>query len=272
VLTDGHPSKRLGQHWLTDARVIRRLVDAVVCEPDALCLEIGPGRGALTLPLAQRVPRLIAVELDARWVASVRTQCSALPQVTIVHDDILTYQPPAAQPLVVVGAIPYQLTSAILERLIAWKAHLRRAYLVVQREVAQRLAATPGTPSWGRLSCLAQYQCLIVPGAVIPRSAFRPPPRVESQLVTLTPRTRPPCRVVDERLFFALIARLFQTRRKTIAHSLKRWDQLSGSTAAIPPLLHRVGIAPQARGETLSLAQLATLANALVHVDVPRNG
>lgn len=259
------PSKRLGQHFLVDERHARRFTGLVRCEPDALCIEVGPGQGSLTGLLAPAVPRLIAVELDGRWVPELRRGCAALPHVTIVQGDILRFEPPAGQPLVVVGAIPYQITSPLLERLVSWQPRLRRAYLIMQREVAQRLAASPGTSAWGRITCLAQYHFEIRKRWNIPPGAFRPRPRVDSSVVELTSRATPPCRVEDEAFFFSMIGRLFQQRRKTLWNTLRSWEPLSLDELPLRAALAAARVEPSIRGESLSLDALARLANRLRH-------
>lgn len=261
------PFKRLGQHFLVDQRQVRRFVDLVRCEPDALCVEIGPGQGSITDVLASRVPRLCAVELDARWIPALRERLAAFSHATITHDDILRYEPPDRQPLVVVGAIPYQITSPLLERLSTWQPRLRRAYLIIQREVAQRLAAQPGTAAWGRLTCLVQYHFEVTKRWDIAPESFRPRPRVQSSVVELVSRATPPCRVDDEAFFFRLIGQLFQQRRKTLWNALRSWDALPLSEPQLREALVALRIAPSIRGETLSLEQLARL-SALLHKTV----
>ena len=256
-------SKHLGQHFLVDGRQVRRFVELVQCESDALCIEVGPGQGVTTECLAPQVPRLCAVELDARWIPALRERCAAFPQVTVLHGDILRFEPPPHQPLVVVGAIPYQITSPLLEQLAGWKPRLRRAYLIIQREVAQRLAASPGTSAWGRISCLVQYHFEVRKRWDVPPEAFRPRPRVQSAAVELISRPAPPCRVEDEPFFFALIGRIFQQRRKTLWNALRSWDRRLRSESQLREALDAVHIAPSMRGETLPLADLARLANHL---------
>lgn len=258
------PSKRLGQHWLVDARQIRRFVEFVPSDPEAWYIEVGPGTGNLTVALAPKVPRLLAIELDARLLPGLRARCAAFPHVGVVDGDILEFEPLTDRAVIVVGAIPYQITSPLLGRFVtAWKPRLARAYLIVQREVAQRLAAEPGTKAWGALTCLVQYHFQVRLHWHIPPGAFRPPPRVHSSVVELVSRTEPPCRVEDETLFFALITQLFQTRRKTLWNTLRSWDRLRLSERELRARLEAVGIAPTIRGETLSLAALARLSNAL---------
>lgn len=256
------PSKRLGQHFLVDPRHLKRFVHLIHCEPDALCLEIGPGTGNITVELAPRVTALHAVELDARRLAALRERVAAWPHVNVAHADILRYEPPE-RPLVVVGAIPYQITSPLMERLVMWKPRLRRAYLIIQREVAQRLAAVPGTKSWGRITCLAQYHFEVRRRWDIAPAAFHPRPRVHSSVVELVSRPRPPCEVEDEALFFALIAQLFQHRRKTLWNALRSWGDLQLTETCLRDLLAVGHLAPTIRGETLSLIALARLANLL---------
>lgn len=256
------PSKRLGQHFLVDKNHAKHFVSLVRAEPDALCIEVGPGTGNLTTLLAERVPRLLAVELDHRRVAALTERCSAFPHVTITHGDILRCDPPGDEPLVLVGAIPYQITSPLLERCVAWKSRLRRAYFIVQREVAQRLAAAPGTPEWGRLTCLAQYHFTVKRHWDVPATAFAPRPKVVSSVIELATRAVSPV-TVDEPFFFAMIAQLFQGRRKTLWNMLRSWTVLAGDEAHIRAALATARIAPTVRAETLGLPELAALAKSL---------
>lgn len=253
---DVHLTKRLGQHHLVDAHAIERALKPLALALGETVVEIGPGLGALTEPLAQRGAHVIAVELDRKVAELLQQRLQAYPQVEVLCQDFLTYAWPPA-PVTVVGAIPYQVTSEILVALCAQRAHIRQALLIMQKEVAARLVAAPSTKAYGRLSLLVQYAWHVRRVCEIPRTAFFPAPRVNSTCVQLLPHAAPPVAVRDEAAMFALIKAGFGQRRKTLLNSAK---------AAYPDLaqaLARAGLSPTIRAEALSLAQFAALANEL---------
>lgn len=254
---DVHLTKRLGQHHLVDAHAIDRALSPLALSPGETVVEIGPGLGALTEPLAQRGAHVIAVELDRKVAELLRQRLQLYPQVNVVCQDILAYAWPHTQPVTVVGAIPYQVTSDILVMLCAQRARVAQALLIIQKEVAARLSAAPSTKAYGRLSLLVQYAWQVKRVCEIPRTAFFPVPRVDSTCVQLLPHLSPPVAVRDETAMFALIKAGFGQRRKTLLNSAK---------AAYPELsqaLARAGLSPTIRAEALSLAEFAALANEL---------
>jgi len=266
TLLQGHHlrlTKRLGQHHLVERRIVEQLLDRWELSRDETVVEIGAGLGALTEPLAQRVGRVIAVEVDRAICALLAERLAAQRQVTVRCEDILDFSWEHLKNVTVVGAIPYHITSHIVIRLCESRDHIRRALLIVQEEVAQRLLAKPGTKSYGRLSLLVQYSWDASRLLAVPRRAFFPQPRVDSSCVQLIRRGRPPAILANEPLFFALVKAAFSHRRKTLVNCLTSEPSLRIARPQAELLLRRVGLPATVRGETLSLAQFASLANAM---------
>jgi 16S rRNA (adenine1518-N6/adenine1519-N6)-dimethyltransferase len=259
-------TKRLGQHLLVDPATIRRIIERCELSARDTVVEIGPGLGALTEPLAARAGQVIAVDID-------RGICSLLAQrleplvkegrLAIRCQDILGFSWNGLSQVTVVGAIPYHITSPILVSLGEARQAIRRAILVVQEEVARRLLAKPGTKSYGRLSVLVQYRWDASRLLAIPRRAFFPEPRVDSSCVQLIRRHRPPVALVDEPFFFGVVKAAFSHRRKTLVNSLMSGPRVRLDRPRAEALVRKLGLPAAARGETLSLTQFASLANAL---------
>ena len=258
-------TKRLGQHHLVDARAIARIADACRLSAEDIVVEIGAGLGALTEALAGRARRVIAVEVDAKICRLLKQRMASYPNVTVQCGDILEFPWTQVSGAIVVGAIPYHITSPILVALAESRATLARILLVIQREVARRLAAKPGTKAYGRLTVLAQYGWNVVERLTIPRSAFFPQPDVDSACIELIPHPRPRVTVPDEARFFALVKAAFSQRRKTLVNCLMNEPLLSVSRHDAEALLRRQGLPPDVRGERLSLEQFAALSNALAY-------
>lgn len=266
-------TKRLGQHFLVDERVVRRIVEQCELSSSETVVEIGPGLGALTEPLAERAGRVIAVEIDQRISALLAERLASAPNVAVRCQDILEFSWGSVGDVTVVGAIPYHLTSLILSALSEARRAIRRVVLVVQEELAQRLLAAPGTKAYGRLSVLAQYAWDVSSRLFIPRSAFFPQPKVDSRCLLLRPRRRPPVAVASEPVFFEIVKAAFSHRRKTLVNCLTKGfvsAAMGGSGRAVrlgrsqvEILLRGFGLPPSVRGEALSLEQFAALANAL---------
>ena len=256
-------TKRLGQHHLIDARMVRRVVEACELSPRDTVVEIGAGLGALTEHLAASGARVIAVEIDRKIAAVLADRLAAQPAVTVVHEDILEFAWDRVGRAVVAGAIPYHITSPILAALSAHRQAVGRAVLVVQQEVAGRLVAHPGTAAYSRLSVLAQYGWEVARLFEVPRSAFFPQPRVDSSCVRLLPRTQPLVAVDDERWFFEVVKAAFAHRRKTLVNGLIGMDRRFSRQQA-ESAVARLGLPRTIRGETLSLEQLAQLARFLI--------
>lgn len=266
----GHrPRKRFGQHFLAPSWA-QKVVNTIDVQPQDVLLEIGPGAGAITLPLAQTGAPILAVEIDrdlARELASHVPSNVSLITADFLKTDVLSYltalqpnRPPGSPADVprryrVVGNLPYNLSSPILFRLIELSRQhglFTDATLMVQREVADRLVAKPGRKDYGVLSIFAQIYADIDRRLDVPATAFTPPPKVRSSVIRMTFR-RSPVRIVDEALFERLVKGAFSQRRKTLANALKPLEPTA------PAVLALAGIDGKRRPETLSLEEFARL-------------
>ena len=256
-------SSRLGQHYLIDARLAARAVESCDLRPDDVVLEIGAGLGALTDGLARIAKQVIAVELDRQIAALLREQCASRDTITVVHDDILRLRWADYPCTVVVGAIPYQVTSEVIVRLCECARQVRGAWLGVQAEVARRLCARPGTKEYGRLTLLGQHRFKIAPLFRVPRQAFFPEPNIDSTWIQLQPLPPSTVDAQDEKLAFELARAAFMHRRKTLANCLLGADGGRFSTEAIAEAIRAAGLPSAVRGERLSFDQFLTLARSL---------
>jgi 16S rRNA (adenine1518-N6/adenine1519-N6)-dimethyltransferase len=263
--------KRFAQHFLETAWV-NKLVTAVAATPEDSILEIGPGRGAITRPLAAQAGRLLAVEVDRDLAADL--QAAALPNVTVITGDVLSVDlvpiittwlgaPPGPSNQVrVVGNLPYNISSPILFTLLELAAKtqgVRDAMLMLQKEVADRLVARVGTGDYGVLTVLTGVTADVKRVLSLPPGAFRPQPKVHSAVVKLT--FRPPAVAIsDQELFVRMVRMMFTQRRKTVANALKPFGVERGMDA--PRALAQAGIDPMRRPETLQLGEMAALADA----------
>ena len=267
---------KLGQHFLASEPAALRIVEALGDVSHSTVLEIGPGRGAITEILAQKTPRLIAVELDRVLSAQLRLNFSAQPNVEIIEGDILkieldtvfgprpgslrpglTFSP---EPARVVGNLPYYITSDILLRLVEYHRYFSTIVIMVQKEVADRLAASPGSRDYGLLSATVQLYGKVEKLFTLPPGAFSPPPKVHSTVVRITIQPKMSAlRISDEAEFIAFLKLSFGQKRKTIWNNLKnRYDEDALRTA-----LAKSGIKPAVRAEALTLERIAALFRAL---------
>ena len=258
------PRRKFGQNFLIQESLAERIVEHAHLREDDIAVEIGPGAGALTLRIARRVRHLIAVEKDTGLAAYLREECGDVPRVTIVEGDFLEFDLAAAAAahgvarLVVVGNIPYNVTTPILEHLFTSRRSVRSAVLLVQKEYAQRLAAAAGTPEYGSLTLFARYHALMEPLMTVRSGAFWPRPDVDSMLVRFFLRERPPVDVPGEALLFRIIRGSFQMRRKQLSNTLE--DSLQISKVEAERMCRTAGIDVRRRGETLTLDEFAKLA------------
>ena len=263
-------TKRLGQHHLINARAIHRIVESCRLSGEDTVVEIGAGLGALTEGLAQKAKRVIAVEVDRRIGALLTERMASLKQVTVACEDILEFAWDRVPSAIVVGAIPYQITSPIIVSLCESRRFIQRAMLVMQTEVAQRLVAQPGTRAYGRLSVLAQCGWQVETHFSIPRSAFFPPPEVDSTCVRLLNHPQPRVARAQESLFFTVVKAAFSQRRKTLVNCLSGLAvtrQKGGegylTRSIIEAVLNRLEFDTSVRGEMLSIEQFVALTDEL---------
>ena len=254
--------KRFGQHFLEPVWA-DKVVAAIAPSPDDTFLEIGPGEGILTVRLAPRVLRLVAVEIDRDLIAELTPQLPA--NASIVAGDVLEVDLNAAVPLSegpirIAGNLPYNISSPILFRLLDLesKRPIKDATLMLQREVADRIIARPETPEYGVVSVLVQWRADVARVLSIPPGAFRPPPDVRSALIRLT--FRPPAFALKDRaLFQRMVRSMFTQRRKTVANALGPFAEELGVTPA--SALAASSIDPRRRAETLEVIEIARLAD-----------
>jgi 16S rRNA (adenine1518-N6/adenine1519-N6)-dimethyltransferase len=265
MMTD-RAKKRFGQHFLEPAWVTK-VIDALSPAPDDIFLEIGPGRGALTRPLASRAGRIIAVEIDRDLAAALPSRVPA--NVTIVEGDALETDFAAllgetTGPVRVVGNLPYNVASPILFRLLHGAAHgalFSDATLMLQKEVADRLVAAPGSGDYGALAIQVALLADVERVLTLPPGAFRPPPKVTSAVVRL--RFRPPAEEVgDLAVFERLVRGVFQQRRKTLANALKPVADSLGRSAI--DVIAAAAVDGGKRPEQLTLTELARLSRAVL--------
>lgn len=254
--------KSLGQHFLTDRRALQRIADALRLTGSETVIEIGPGRGALTRLLAVRARRLIAVEVDRALVPLLRAEFADRPRVEIVEADVLA-QPLAALaggPYVVAGNVPYYITTPILFHALELP-RAERAVFLVQREVAERIVAPPGSRRYGALSVNVQGVARAEIVDHVPRGAFRPPPAVDSSILRLTPLAEPLVPPAEEDALRGLVQRVFTQRRKQMRRVLRGVEGLDVERA--DAALMAAGISAEARPETLSPETFVRLLRAL---------
>jgi len=252
------PRKRFGQNFLHDPVVIARIVSAIRPAAGERLVEIGPGQGAITLPLLQAAGTLTVIELDRDLIGPLQARCAAAGELTVHTADALRFDFCALageEQLRVVGNLPYNISTPLLFHLLDQHECIRDMHFMLQKEVVERMAAGPGTGQYGRLSVMLQYRCRVTPLFTIGAGAFNPPPRVESAFVRLEPYAQPLVEVQDEAAFSRLVNKAFMQRRKTLRNALRELLDVAEIEAA--------GIDPAARAETLGVAAFAALANYL---------
>jgi 16S rRNA (adenine1518-N6/adenine1519-N6)-dimethyltransferase len=262
-------TRALGQHFLRDAGVAHRIVALVAPTPRDLVVEIGPGQGALTGLLAEACGRLLALEADAALAGRLRERFAGADHVEIREADARSFDYAALRALrpdpegrvLAVGNLPYSVSKPILMALVEAGRAIDEMALMLQREVAERIAAAPGTRVYGSLSVLTQMAADVRVAFGVPPGAFRPPPQVDSAVVHLRVRSAPPVPIADARRFRAVVRAAFGQRRKNLANALAAGLGLAAERARA--LVAGAGIDPGRRAETLSLAEFARLADAL---------
>jgi 16S rRNA (adenine1518-N6/adenine1519-N6)-dimethyltransferase len=252
--------RALGQHFLRDAGVARAIVDLVAPTAVDLVVEIGPGEGALTAELARRAGRVVALEVDPALVARLLAR---FPHVEVLQHDARTWDygalvRPAGGRVLVVGNLPYSVGKPILTALVAARTAIDEMALMLQREVAERVAAPPGSRIYGSLSVLTQLYCDVRLALRVPPGAFRPAPQVESAVIHLRVLPEPRVPVTDERRFHAIVRAAFAQRRKTLANAVA--GGLGVPVEQVREAAERAGVDPGRRAETLTIPEFFRLA------------
>ena len=255
-------SKKLGQNFLIKRGIVDEIVHAAELTPGEPVLEVGPGIGTLTQGLAQSGADVTAIELDRRLLEVLDTTLASYDNVRIVHGDVLKLDVPTImnhKPFKVVANLPYYITTPIIMSLLESKLPIERLVVMVQKEVALRMVAKPGTKDYGALSVAVQYYT--EPDIVldVPPKSFLPAPAVTSSVIRCVLRNKPPVDVIDEKLFFRVVKAGFAQRRKTFANTMKTTGL---SKDRIEELLAKANIDGQRRGETFTLQEFADVANA----------
>ncbi len=249
--------KHLGQNFLFDPSILRRLVGISNVTTHDTVVEIGPGHGSLTAILSGIAKKVIAIELDNDLFTKLQDRFAGSGNVVLIQGDALTYAYETLETFKVVANIPYYITTPLIFRLMEAGKRLQSMTLTIQKEVAERIVAGPNTKDYGVLSISVQYAAAPEMGFIIPRGAFKPVPKVDSAVVHLTMRNKPKVAVKDEKLFFTVVRTAFSQRRKTLSNALKKLSP------DIRDQLIDAGIDPRRRAETLTIEEFAALADIL---------
>ena len=259
-----HHKHSLGQNFIEDEALLEQLAALSLVTPEDNVLEIGPGFGALTRPLAARCRRIVSLEIDETLLPILRVTLEKCPNAEVVQRDVmrtdlaaLVQEKLGDGPLRVAANLPYYITTDVLTKLLAELPQALSIAVMIQKEVGDKLLSRPGDDGYGPLAILCQYKCEIRRALDVPAACFTPPPKVDSSFMVLTRRQTPPCAVADEALFMKLIRGAFVMRRKTLVNNLMSAFALSREEASL--CLERAGLPAQVRAEALSIEELARL-------------
>ena len=253
--------KKLGQNFLIDANVVRQIVEAAELSEADTVLEVGPGIGTLTQGLAESKASVVAVELDTRLLPVLATTLEGYDNVRVVHGDILKVnimEEVGASNFKVCANLPYYITTPIIFALLEKRLPMERLVAMVQKEVAERMAAQPGGKDYGALSVAIQYYTEPEIAFIVPPTSFIPAPAVDSAVIVCKRRAKPPVEVCDEALFFRVVKAAFSLRRKMLSNSLKN---MGIKAEQVAKWLELAGVDGKRRAETLSLEDFAKLTN-----------
>lgn len=264
--------KSLGQNFLIDLNVLHKIVAAAELDATKGALEIGPGIGALTQQLGRVAGKVVAVEIDQRLLPILQETLGDQRQIRIVHGDVLKLSLRElfrehfadVSGVSVVANLPYYVTTPIIMKLLEERLPLERIVVMIQKEVADRMVARPGSKDYGSLSIAVQYYCEPSLVAVVPHTVFIPQPNVDSAVIRLKVRKESPVAVRDEAFFFEVVQASFAQRRKTIANNLMSRYFAKDERGRLEAALAAAGIDAARRGETLSLEEFARLSDALL--------
>lgn len=262
--------KKFGQNFLIDPHVLEKIVAAAQITPDDFVIEVGPGIGTLTQYLAYAAREVCAVEIDRNLIPILEDTLSGYDNVTVINEDILkvdihklVQEKNQGRPVKIVANLPYYITTPIIMGVFESGAPIASMTVMVQKEVALRMQAVPGTKDYGALSLAVQYYAQPYIAANVPQNCFIPRPNVGSAVIRLASHEQAPVQVSDEKLMFDLIRASFNQRRKTLANGLKNNPQVPYGKEQIEAAIAACGLAAGVRGETLTLQQFAQLTEAL---------
>lgn len=262
--------KKFGQNFLIDSHVLNKIIDAAEITKDDFVLEIGPGIGTMTQYLAEAAREVTAVEIDRNLIPILEETLAAYDNVTVINQDVLktdiaalAQEKNGGKPIKVVANLPYYITTPIIMGLFESHVPISSITVMVQKEVAMRMQAGPGTKDYGALSLAVQFYSEPYIAANVPPNCFIPRPNVGSAVIRLKTYEEPPVKVKDEKLLFSLIRASFNQRRKTLVNGLKNSSELNFTKEEILEALNKCGFNENVRGEALTLAQFAALADVL---------
>ena len=265
---DFHFQKKFGQNFLIDPHVLDKIIEAAEVTKDDFVLEIGPGIGTMTQYLCEAARQVLAVEIDNNLIPILQETLSPYDNVEILHGDILKQDIHEIaekyndkKPIKVVANLPYYITTPIIMGLLESHVPLANITVMVQKEVAERMQAEPGTKEYGALSLAVQYYAKPYLAANVPPNCFMPRPNVGSAVIRLTRHEKPPVEVEDEKLMFRIIRASFNQRRKTLANGLNNSPEIHLPKEVIQESIVSLGVPENIRGEALSLEQFAELSN-----------
>ncbi len=268
---DFHFRKKFGQNFLIDPHVLDKIVDAAEVTEDDFVLEIGPGIGTMTQYLCERAKKVLAVEIDDKLIPILQETLSAYDNVEVIHGDILKQDIQAiadqhndGKPIKVVANLPYYITTPIIMQLLESRVPLANVTVMVQKEVAERMQAKPGTKEYGALSLAVQYYANPYLAANVPPNCFMPRPNVGSAVIRLDCLKKNPIEVKDEKLMFRLIRASFNQRRKTLQNGICNSGELNFSKEEVARALEALGLPAAIRGEKLGLEEFARLSDELM--------
>lgn len=265
--------KKFGQNFLVDAHVLNKIVAGAQVGPEDIVLEIGPGIGTLTQYLAEAAGQVVAVEIDQKLLPVLAETLADYPNATVIPGDILKLdinrlvaEHAGGRPVKVVANLPYYITTPIIMHLFESHVPMENLTVMVQKEVARRMEAGPGTKDYGALSLAVQYYARPYIVANVPCNCFIPRPNVDSAVIRLTCHEQPPVETPDERFMFSLIRAAFNQRRKTLMNALNNSSEVSVDKESVRQALQKLGWSETIRGEALNLEQFAVLSRELIKI------
>ncbi len=262
-------AKKFGQNFLVDESVLKAIIDCSGLSKEDCVLEIGPGMGVMTQVLCEKAGHVLAVEIDRELIPILKVSLFGYDNVKVINDDVLKLDLNEVLaesfgniPVKVVANLPYYITTPIIMKLLEENINFKSITVMVQKEVGERLCASPGGKDYGAVTVAVQYRCIPNKVLVVPPEAFIPQPEVDSMVIRLDSRAEPPVKLKDEKMYFRVVKASFGQRRKTLLNALASGN-LGRTKEELRAILLKHGIDEKRRGETLSLQEFASIANEL---------